>query len=469
MEGIFIKLLNMSIAAGWLILAVLALRIILKSMPKRMRCILWGFVGVRLVCPYAVESVLSLIPSAETVSQDIAYQRQPTIHSGIEALNQTVNPVFSETFAPEVSVSVGPLQVWIFLASVVWVLGMVLMAVYAVASYWKLHQKIRESVRWEENLYVCDHIDTPFIFGVVRPRIYLPSAMAENQIEYVKAHERAHLARRDHIWKLLGFVLLSVYWFHPLCWAAYRLFCKDLEFACDEKVVRDFDVCSRKEYAEALLECSINCHRIAAYPLAFGEVNVKERIRNVLSYKKPAFWTIVFAAAVCIIVAVCFLTNPRRPASELFGHSYTVEEIVYESPLLSVMLEPETAPSYSVTEEGRLMEKRSPLLYGEEASKEWVVCGNVDEITLTDNNFDQYVYWNGPILTPMISPEELREQNKKAWYVDSEAEGGTFYYILQQKNGDIYLADGSDRGDSQIKMGPCNFWRIVKLQEKGDL
>lgn len=422
MEGIFIKLLNMSIAAGWLILAVMALRIILKRMPGRMRCILWGFVGFRLVCPYAAESVLSLIPSAETVGKDIAYQQQPTIHSGIDALNQTVNPVFSEKFAPEVSASVNPLQIWIFLASVVWVLGMVLMAVYAAVSYWKLHRKIRESARWEEK------------------------------------------------WKLLGFALLSVYWFHPLCWAAYWLFCKDLELACDEKVIRDFDVCSRKEYAKALLECSINCNRIAAYPLAFGEVNVKERIKNVLGYKKPAFWTIIFAAAVCIIVAVCFLTNPKKPASELFGHSYAVEEIVYESPLLSVMLEPETAPSYSVTEEGKLMEKRSPLLYGEEASKEWVICGSAEEINLTVDNFDQYVYWNGTILTPMISPEELREQNKKAWYVDSEAEGGTFYYILQQKNGDIYLADGTDRGEnSQFKMGPCNFWRIVKLQEKGDL
>lgn len=470
MEGIFIKLLNMGIAAGWLILVVILLRVILKDMPKQMRCILWGVVGVRLICPYTVQSDLSLIPSAQTVMPDIVYQQKPAIDSGIEALNRTVNPLLSESFTPDISQSINPLQIWIFFASHVWILGVMLMAVYAIASYWKLHLKLRESVKWKENLYFCDHIGTPFILGAVRPRIYLPSAMDEKQIMYAYAHEKAHLARRDHIWKLLGFLLLSVYWFHPLCWVAYWLFGKDLELACDEKAVRDFDICKRKAYAKALLDCSINCHRIAACPLAFAEINVKRRVQNVLDYRRPALWKVIIAALICVMAAVCFLTNPVAGMTELFGHEYEVEEVVYESPLLSVMLTPGDSPSYSLTGDGMLLEKRSALLYGEEASREWVVCGRVEKITLTEDTFDQYIYWNGPLLSSDVKPSELREQNEEAWYVGSQAEAGKFCYILRQKNGEIYAAEGSDRGeDSQLQMEPCNFWRIYKLKEKEKL
>lgn len=470
MENIFIRILNMGIAAGWLILAVMLLRIIFKNMPKGMRCILWGLAGIRLVCPYTIQSALSLIPSAQTIRPDIVYQQKPEIHSGIGALNRTVNPLLSESFAPDITASVNPLQIWLFLASLIWIAGMVLMAVYAVGSYCVLYRKIRESVRWKDNLYFCDHINTPFILGVVRPKIYLPSSMDEKHISYVCAHENAHLARLDHIWKPLGFLLLSIYWFHPLCWAAYWLFCKDLELACDEKAVRDYDVCSRKAYAGALLECSTHCHRMPACPLAFGEVGVKKRIQGVLDYQKPAFWKVIIATVICVMAAACFLTNPKGGAPKLLGHEYEVEKIVYESPLLSAMLTPREAPSYSVTADGMLLEKRSALLYGEEASKEWVVCGNVEEITLTEDNFDQYIYWNGPILEQDLAPSELREQNERAWYVESEVETGKFYYILQQKNGDIYVAEGSDRGeDSQLQMEPCNFWRIYKLKEKRDV
>lgn len=467
MEAVFIKLLNMSITAGWVILAVMLLRIILKKMPKGMCCILWGLAGIRLICPYTVQSALSLIPSAQTIMPDIVYQQKPEIHSGIGALNRTVNPFLSESFAPDITASVNPLQIWIFLASLIWIVGVILMAVYAAGSYCLLRRKIRESVRWKDNLYFCDHINTPFILGVIRPRIYLPSSMDEKHISYVCAHENAHLARRDHIWKPLGFLLLSIYWFHPLCWAAYWLFCKDLELACDEKAVRDYDMCNRKAYAGALLECSIDCHRMPACPLAFGEVNVKRRVQNILDYRRLALWKVIIAALICVMATVCFLTNPVAGMTELFGHEYEVEEVVYESPLLSVMLTPGDSPSYSLTRDGMLMEKRSALLYGEEASGEWVVCGRVEKITLTEDTFDQYIYWNGPLLSSDVKPSELREQNEEAWYVGSQAEAGKFCYILRQKNGEIYAAEGSDRGeDSQLQMKPCNFWRIYKLKEK---
>ena len=200
-------------------------------MPKSMRCILWGFVGIRLSCPWSVETVLSLIPSAQTISPNIVYQMKPTIHSGILELNQVVNPILSESFAATEFQSANPLQIWIFGASIVWIAGFVLIMAYAAISLFRLNRRVRESVRWKENLYLCDRIDTPFVLGLVHPRIILPSAMEEEQSVYVIAHEKAHLERYDYVWKLFGFVLLAVYWFHPLCWVAYWMFCSDLELA----------------------------------------------------------------------------------------------------------------------------------------------------------------------------------------------------------------------------------------------
>ncbi len=440
MEGLFIQLLNMGIAANFVILAVMFLRIILRNMPKGMRCILWGLAGIRLICPFAPQTVLSLIPSAQTVAKDIALQQQPAVHSGIAVLNQAVNPVLAGAFAPKEEASVNPLQIWIFAASVIWLVGIAVMAVYALASSWNLYRITRERVRWKENLYFCDRIDTPFILGVIHSRIYLPSFLNEEQIGFVNAHERAHLARRDHLWKLLGFVLLSIYWYHPLCWAAYWLFCKDLELACDEKAVRDFDLCGRKAYAKTLLECSSTSRRIAAYPLAFGEGNVKERVKNVLNYKKPAFWEAAAAVLACLLVAVCFLTNPREElpwAQEPFGHRYGVEHTVYYAPIFSNMFPPEARWAYELTSNGELAVK-------EEASGNYDVQGALEEMKLTYENFDQYMMG---LEAEERTAANIRKENKTAWYTGSVGESGNgFYYILQQENGEVLLCYGYNTG-----------------------
>lgn len=313
MDTIFIKLFNMSIAASWLILAVIVLRILLKRAPKAIRCVLWALVAIRLICPFSFESVFSLIPSEETIK--VTQSQAPVINSGIPYLNSKVNPVINEALAPEPTSSVDPMQIISFFVSILWVIGMAAMALYATISYLKLRKKVSEGVVLEKNIWLCDHIDTPFILGVVRPRIYLPSYMNQQQIDYVVAHEKAHLKRRDHIWKPLGFALLTVYWFNPLCWVAYRLLCKDIELACDEKVVKDFEIHNKKAYSETLLACSVTRRSIAACPLAFGEVGIKERIKNVLNYRKPAFWIIATAVAVCIAAALCFLTSPLKVPS----------------------------------------------------------------------------------------------------------------------------------------------------------
>lgn len=312
MEAIFLKILNMSITASWLVLAIVILRLILKKAPKAISVFMWALVGVRLICPFSFESILSLIPSSETVPQDIIYSEAPAIHSGVPIFNSTVNPIISENLAPEVGASVNPMQIIAFVASVVWIVGIVAMLLYTVISYFRIHRKVREAVPYQDNIWLCDHIDTPFILGVIRPRIYLPSNMNEQDIEYVIAHEKAHLKRHDHWWKPLGFLLLTVYWFNPILWIAYILLCKDIELACDEKVIKDMGTEIKKPYSEALINCSVPRKMISACPLAFGEVGVKGRVKSVLNYKKPAFWIIVVAVVASIVVAVCFLTNPKQ-------------------------------------------------------------------------------------------------------------------------------------------------------------
>ncbi len=310
METVFLHLLNMSITAGWIALAVIVLRLFLKKAPKWITVLLWGLVGLRLILPVSIESVLSLIPSAETIPPEIVYSDTPQIHSGVELFNSTVNPVISESLAPEVGASVNPVQVLLFIATIVWIAGMAGMMIYTLISYLRLRNKVKVSMSIEKNTYICDDINTPFILGIIKPKIYLPSNLTNAEQEYVLRHEKAHIKRKDHLIKPLGFLLLSVYWFNPLLWMAYVLLCRDIELACDEKVIRDMDVTNRKEYSTALLNCSIPRRMISACPLAFGEVSVKQRIKSVLNYKKPAFWISIVAIVLCIALSVGFLTNP---------------------------------------------------------------------------------------------------------------------------------------------------------------
>ena len=312
MSNIFLKILNMSIAASWLILAVVLLRFLLKKAPKWIAVLLWGIVALRLVVPFSFESALSLIPSAETFNAHNIQYETPAISSGIPAVNNAVNPVLGETFAPNSVGSINPLYIWTLVVSAIWLVGIAAMLLYAVISYVRVRQSVAERVPYEGNIFLCDQVKSPFILGLVRPKIYLPSNMDATAMEPVIAHEKAHLARRDHWWKPLGFLILTVHWFNPLCWIAYVLLCRDIELACDEKVIRQMDLDEKKQYSIALLECSTQRRLVTICPLAFGEVGVKERVKNVLNYKKPAFWVIVVAVVACAVVTVCFATNPKQ-------------------------------------------------------------------------------------------------------------------------------------------------------------
>lgn len=330
MSGIFLKLLNLSISASWLVLVVLALRLVLKRAPKWVNVLLWGMVALRLMLPFSIESALSLIPSAETLSPEVVqFDPAPTITSGVELIDNAVNPSLSESFAAAPLASVNPLYVWTYLAGWVWLIGLAAMLAYALVSYLRLRRRVSASIPLRENIYVCDEVPSPFILGIVHPRIYLPSALDEAQRGSVLSHERAHLARRDHWWKPLGYALLAVYWFNPLLWLAYTLLCRDIELACDERVLRGMDAGQVKDYSSALLACSVPRRMLAACPLAFGEVGVGARVKNALRYKKPAFWVVAASVAVCVVVAVCFLTNPRTDTDAAGLVGFHREQVTY--------------------------------------------------------------------------------------------------------------------------------------------
>lgn len=316
MEAVFLKLVNLSIAAGWLVLAVMVLRLVLRKAPKWIFCLLWALVALRLVCPFSIESALSLIPSAQTLPPEILYTAAPQINSGIPAINSAVNPVLDQSLAPAPGASVNPAQVWSFLFSCAWIAGVAIMALYALVSYWLVKRRVATATLLRENIKQSEYVDSPFVLGLFRPVIYLPYGMEEDDQAYVVAHERAHIRRKDHWWKPLGFALLSVYWFNPLLWVAYVLLCRDIEGACDEKVIREMGLEDRRGYSTALLNCSVRRRSIAACPLAFGEAGVKERIKSVMHYKRPAFWLVAAALVACAAAAVCFLTDP--PPSRYF-------------------------------------------------------------------------------------------------------------------------------------------------------
>ena len=330
MAAVFLKLLNLSISASWLVLAVLALRLISKRSPKWMNVLLWGIVALRLVLPFSIESALSLIPSAETLSPEVVrFDPAPTITSGVEFIDNAVNPSLSESFAAAPLASVNPLYVWTEIAGWVWLIGLGAMLLYALVSYLRLRRRVSVSLPVQDHIYLCDAISSPFILGVVKPHIYLPSGLDEVQRQNVLAHEQAHLARRDHWWKPLGFALLAVYWFNPVLWLAYTLLCRDIELACDERVIRTMDESAVKTYSTVLLACSMPRKAVITCPLAFGEVGVKERVRNALHYKKPAFWVVAASVAVCVVVAVCFLTSPPTDTDAAGLVGFHREQVTY--------------------------------------------------------------------------------------------------------------------------------------------
>ena len=326
-DRIFSALLNRAVAATLLILAVCVYRALSPKAPKWTRLFLWALAGLRLCLPFSIQSAWSLVPSEKILDYETAqYAAKPEITSGIAALNQAVNPAFGESFAATPAASVNPLQVWMHLAGLVWAIGVLALLLAALVSVWKLRRRVQASIELTKGVRLCDAIDTPFLLGLFRPTVYLPSQLSQRERDVVLAHEAAHKTHGDCIWKLLGYGILCVYWFYPPVWLGYGLFCRDLELACDERAVKRLSLEEKKRYASVLLSCSVPRGSFPVCPLAFGEVGVKERVKRVLD-KKPAKALIALALAACLVIGVCFLT--AKQDEQIYGlsaGSYVMDE-----------------------------------------------------------------------------------------------------------------------------------------------
>lgn len=442
MENLFIKLFNVSVTASFVVLAVILVRFIMKKSPKWIICILWGLVGLRLVFPFSIESVLSLIPSAETLPPDIMVTHTPEIHTGIPIINSSINPIFTESFKPNLATSANPMQIIIFIASIIWIVGIAVMLIYSAISYFYLRHKVSVSIKNSDNIYYCDNIKSPFILGLIIPKIYLPSNIQNDSYNYVLSHEKAHIKRLDHIWKPLSFLILSVYWYNPFLWVAYILFCQDIETACDQKVIKSMESEEIKGYSTALLNFSINRKLINACPLAFGEVGVKTRIKSILNYKKPAFWIIILTFVLAIAVAICFLTVPKnKPNTESSLPTaqnltcFTPYRLDYNDGMFSYVPSIETFLCYCLDEDLNL--------YTIDNNNLATSLGKMEEITLDSKNFDSRLKQN--FWLTKFSTTGFRHDNKRAFIlkVDNKDEkDDEIYLLLEQENGDYYIAMG---------------------------
>ena len=440
MTGLFLKMVNMSISASWLVLAVIVLRFVLKKAPKWLNPVLWGIVGLRLICPFSIESAWSLIPSAETINTT-RYASRPYIESGIRAVDRPVNEYLGARYVEGVTVPANNFSDITTVFGVIWLLGIIALLLYTFVSYYRLRKQVETAVLLRDNIYQSENIVSPFVLGVWRPRIYLPFYIEEKDRIHVIAHEQTHIRRHDHWMKPFGFLLLTLYWFHPVLWAAYILLCRDIELACDERVIRELGTEERADYSQALLNCSVSRKSISACPLAFGESGVKARVKNVLNYKKPAFWMILMAMISCIAAAVCFLTDPFKkepvdPAA-ILGKTYSIGRIVYTDGSELPPADNEKTPDYRISEEWELYTNESG---------EWSSGRMLAEIYLTKENFDNcFIEKEG---WDKGTAGGLRRTNEKVWQAVNEEEG-IFYYILLQENGELYLTRGRNAGEIQ--------------------
>ena len=438
----FTDILNTSIAASWLVLAVAAARLVLKKAPKALHCALWALVAVRLLSPISIESALSLIPSREVISGDyLVLEPGDREFDAPAELTIITNPVYEDRVTVPIEPTVDRVQHWDLAATIVWLTGVGAMGIYALYSYLSLRLRVRMAAKLQRNVYECDEIASPFILGLFRPRIYLPSDLDEVTRENVLAHENAHLKRLDHLWKPLGFGLLAVHWFNPIMWLGYCLLCRDIELACDEKVIKKLDKGAVRAYSEALVRCAVLHRAIALCPLAFGEVGVRDRIKAMTRYKKPGLILTVLALAVSIVIGVCFLTDPAEPEvlnsyslDSLLDRELFLSEVLYSHRDKGLPYSTDNAPVYILTKQDDgtiyLQSETKTALYNS-----FDVMGYLIPSTLSADDFSTHVHGEN-LLHDLLSGE-----NAAFWQLERESSMTRLHHMLiLPEEGGIYLA-----------------------------
>ncbi len=444
MEYLFIHVLNISITASFLVLAIILYRLFAKKAPKWVSVLLWGLVGFRLLFPFSIESALSLIPSENTIPTTITHDRYPALDTGFGSVDEIVNPILSGSMEARPEYSANPMQMWITVLGWIWIAVMLCMLLYMSASFIYLRVKTRVKVEREDNIYLCDYVKTPFILGIIRPRIYLPSDISDKDYSLVVAHERAHIKRLDHIWKPLGFLLLSIYWFNPLLWIAYILLCRDIESACDEKVICDLGDNEKADYSEALLSLGLKSRVISACPLAFGEVSVKSRVSAISKYKKPATIAIVISLVICTIFAVCFLTYKKNNTVAIEQGIWYAGKVIGSTDADATC---DDVPLFVFTENGDLLVESKNL-----ADLSYVRLGKMHTAYVSKSEYESL--FEGVTFREGYNADYFHSVIKSAWRVTPSISSGV-------QHEEVYLL----RSEKELYMGYADDDKIGTLYE----
>jgi len=461
---VFSQVLHMSMIGSVVILSVLLARQLLKRAPKFLSYALWGIVLFRLLCPVAPASALSLMnllpaqwqsdsfvaaePSdmvLDTISRQEADQALQSNPEYILAPHMETRPVLSESIpyveydiSGPLSNRVSALTTVIQLGMTLWLTGILILLSYSFRSLWKLRRQLDSAIPLRDNIYLADHITTPFVLGLLRPRIYLPSSLSEESQSYILLHEQHHIQRLDHMWKLLAFLALCLHWFNPLVWIAFILAGKDMEMSCDEAVLRRMGDSIRADYSASLLTLSTGQRIYAAMPLAFGEGDTKDRIRHVLSWKKPRTWILIAAVIVCLILLVSLSTDPHRQ-SDFFGARYSVKEVLYDAPQYNFTVTADTAPEFTITSDHVLLWRLRS-----DADDQWQ---NINGLTKVDYSRQELYALFDPLY---CTAHERLDQVKQIYRAEPiNISASTFFLVMQTKKGDVLLAMGHGTGENE--------------------
>jgi len=451
MSELFLSVLNMSITASYGIIFVILVRLFLKKAPKFISYALWGVVAFRLIIPFSFESILSLMPrntNSVPIPHDIIYQQSPKINSGIEVVDSFVN---NSLPAPTIEASVNPLQIYVEIGAYIWVFGIIALFVYSIVSVLLLKRQLKGAQLIEKNIFEAENLKTPFVFGLINPKIYLPVGLSNEEQNYILIHEQTHIHRKDHIIKTLAFLIVSIHWFNPLVWIAFILMSTDMELSCDERVLKEMNEDIKKPYANSLLSLATGRHILNGSPLAFGEGDVKGRIKNVLNYKKPRLWVIFYSIIIVAAIGIGLVANPKSTTS-FNGSSYRVKEILYQAPMYSFSYTLDTAPQYCISSDYVFYSKQSP-------DEDWVMHGKLNPYKISRQEL--YILLN----SPSDNVHEAINKTKLIYRVDTDDDIKKFYLVMQLKNGDALLALGYD--NEEIRHIRWLF-RLEKLSDIND-
>ncbi len=450
LESLFSAVWEMSLTGTIVICVVVLVRLCLKRLPKAFSYALWAVVLFRLLCPVSLTSPVSLFSVVKPLELPGATKAEGILVDGFMSVPEDrlepIDPsringddVF-HTYPVTNPIPIEETETFAF--ETVWLAGIAVGAVWGIVSSLRLRRRLVGSVDAGGRVRLADHIDTPFVFGLFRPKIYLPSELDLGKQPYILCHEQYHIRRGDHVWRFLAYAALCIHWFNPLVWLAFYLSGKDMEMSCDEAVVRRMGADVRADYSASLLAFGTSLRSFSASPIAFGEGSTKGRIKNLLRWKNPALWLILVAIVLCAVVAVVCLVDPQ--STGVFGYDYDVTEIVFDHGFFSsTYTSIATTPEYRVDESGVLWVKERKIF--DHTIGGWQAVGELTPVVLTAENFTNGF---GPLnwRNTSVSAEGLLANNRRAWVVDTES-SGLNYYLLEQSDGKLYLACWYDRND----------------------